>query len=642
MEGVKVRLNNQEKTKLNDFLKKKIGALEIDKKEMVGVFGKTGAGKSSLINAVIGLEDLLPSGEVTACTSVMIKVEANVKNLNYEADIEFITEEEWEDELWLHQQFVKNNEKKEDERMSAVYGEEWRHKLSENPMDKKYFKEIPEFLQSKKKTLKCKSHQDLSKELVKYTRSGSKQEQYKDIKRWYWPLVKCVTVRLPQNDLLQHVTLVDLPGNGDHNKSRNDMWKEIAGKCSTVWIVTESNRAAADKETWEMLADVCDLIGNGGECQHIHFICTKSDLLKNKQHDVKKDVIKEFNQQEKINKQFSDDCFEVFKVSSDDFLRDTSPKQDNDIPELKDYLKKLNDCHSETLNYVSGAHGILSLIQGVSLGEVASKKTDVCEDLKKNLSLRLTEVKAAMEKACNTFDKCLSDGVKDSKNSCGITLRDFFQRNIDSSFKTLQSIVKKRGIHQTGKGKLINLNKTLTSTLTDSIDEEFKKTFPNKGNGSFNISFSLVKEELIQNHKDLELLLNFLQTEEDQIKRKLSKDIRDRKKTIYTSLTEKIEEIMQDCYKKAEEISGTNALTDMKNAILDHVQKSKDTMFDDAKDDMLTKLNELKEFILKTVEDTLMESIELALETNETSFIDVSEDLKKMKKIDDDLRGSPA
>jgi len=68
---------------------------------------------------------------------------------------------------------------------------------------------------------------ELSKALVKYTRSDSEQEQHKDIKRWYWPLVNCVTVRVPKNDLLQHVTLVDLPGNGDHNKSRNDMWKEV-------------------------------------------------------------------------------------------------------------------------------------------------------------------------------------------------------------------------------------------------------------------------------------------------------------------------------------------------------------------------------------------------------------------------------
>ena len=43
----------------------------------------------------------------------------------------------------------------------------------------------------------------------------------------YWPLVKCVTVRVPKKDLLQHVTLVDLPGTGDRNKSRDEMWKEV-------------------------------------------------------------------------------------------------------------------------------------------------------------------------------------------------------------------------------------------------------------------------------------------------------------------------------------------------------------------------------------------------------------------------------
>jgi len=60
---------------------------------VVGVFGRTGAGKSYLINTVIGERNLLPSGSVYACTSVMIKVEANEQNSKYEADIEFITKE---------------------------------------------------------------------------------------------------------------------------------------------------------------------------------------------------------------------------------------------------------------------------------------------------------------------------------------------------------------------------------------------------------------------------------------------------------------------------------------------------------------------------------------------------------------------
>ena len=76
-----------------DKIDEKIKDLENDKKELVGIFGKTGAGKSSLINAVIGKKNLLPSGSISACTSVMIKVEANMQSENYEVDIEFITKE---------------------------------------------------------------------------------------------------------------------------------------------------------------------------------------------------------------------------------------------------------------------------------------------------------------------------------------------------------------------------------------------------------------------------------------------------------------------------------------------------------------------------------------------------------------------
>ncbi len=54
---------------------------------------------------------------------------------------------------------------------------------------------------------------------------------------------------------------------------------KLVGSCSTVWIVTEINRAAAEKETWEILKSARSHIGNGGQCQRIHFICTKSDLI---------------------------------------------------------------------------------------------------------------------------------------------------------------------------------------------------------------------------------------------------------------------------------------------------------------------------------------------------------------------------
>lgn len=43
------------------------------------------------------------------------------------------------------------------EKLAAVYGEEWKNISLENRMDNKYFKDIPEFLQSKRKILTCES-----------------------------------------------------------------------------------------------------------------------------------------------------------------------------------------------------------------------------------------------------------------------------------------------------------------------------------------------------------------------------------------------------------------------------------------------------------------------------------------------------
>ncbi|MEQ2234611.1 hypothetical protein ILYODFUR_033299 [Ilyodon furcidens] len=216
---------------------------------MVGVFGKTGAGKSSLINAIIGKTNLLPSGDCNACTSVMIRVEASM-HTKYEADIEFITKEEWQDEVWSVFQYHRddvdqenNEENNEDEddgddddddedeeyekELSALYGKDRKLTSIQEFMDPKNFKEIPEFLQCRTKTLTFDSAEMLSEGIAKYTRNDSSQGEGKELKRLYWPLVKCVTVKVPKIALLQHVTLVDLPGNGDRNKSRDEMWKGV-------------------------------------------------------------------------------------------------------------------------------------------------------------------------------------------------------------------------------------------------------------------------------------------------------------------------------------------------------------------------------------------------------------------------------
>ncbi|XP_059204116.1 nuclear GTPase SLIP-GC-like [Centropristis striata] len=640
MRCVQKKLPNQD-NKLNNFLKQSIHDLETDKRELVGVFGKTGAGKSSLINAIIGEKNLLPSGNISACTTVMIKVEANRQNMKYEGHIEFITKEEWKDELWTLLNFLEDNADQENdedycdtvEKLSALYGEEWKNKSAENLMEYKHFKEIPEFLHSQRKILTCESAKELSAKLVKYTRSDSKDGEPKGVKRWYWPLVKCVTVRVPDNDFLQHVTLADLPGNGDCNKSRDKMWKGVVGSCSTVWVVAELNRAAAEKESWEILESASSLMGNGGECQRIHFICTKSEQSAAGDREKAKQ-----------QKHFSDECFQVFTVSAKKFLGKKNPHPDADdteIPKLVKVLQDLNDCHSETLNYVSGARGILSLIQGASCRQ-EDDKTDVCTELEEKMKNELYNVRKSMEETYRSFERCISEGVENSKSSWERNLKSVLHphKGKDKGFhRTLKSVVHNGGIHKPRGKKEINLNMKLASCLTDSIDEEFKKTFPNEGksepfNGLIN-KFSLGTKRMImqkgQKFQDVELQLTFLSTEEEIIKTKLNKLIRERKKIIYSSLMTTIEEDMKECYQRAEAFTGTGSLDNMRRTIKEHVHNSGNIMFEKAKNAMLLQLVDLMVVILEKLKKTMQEAIELSLKTDGDSIPDVQAELELVK-----------
>ncbi|KAJ7989336.1 hypothetical protein DPEC_G00303480, partial [Dallia pectoralis] len=259
-------------------------------------------------------------------------------------------------------------------------------------------------------------------------------------------------------------------------------------------------RATSEIECWEIFDNTIPLIGNGGECRSISFICTKTDIVdKNKKEDVRtsilnrntrtKDKVKnKFHNRKEVKKHFSGgkDFFRVITASSKEYNNKKHlAKNETEIPQLQEILISLNDHRTRTSDYIFGAGGILSLIQAAK----NSKKTDnreLCQILEERLNNNLKSISKSMDESCKEFDQCLLRGVEQSKKQREALLNNVISpqgKKGGGYYNILMSLCKKGGIHKQrrskNRGKELNLNESLASCMRKWIDEEFKNLFPN-------------------------------------------------------------------------------------------------------------------------------------------------------------------
>ncbi|KAI9653730.1 MAG: hypothetical protein M1821_006924 [Bathelium mastoideum] len=274
-------------------------------KTVVGVVGDTGAGKSSVINALLDEESLVPTNCMRACTAVVTEISYNesTENFNkYRAEIEFITPEDWAKELGvlfsdlLDQGGKVSRESTQQDseasiayaKIKAVYPDKtkdelatiaqlgWERLLRDPPVRsvlgttkgieasacENFYARLQRYVDSQEKPTKAKSQE---------VRKEKKQMEY-------WPLIKVVRIFVKAPVLSTGAVIVDLPGVHDSNAARAAICKDYMKQCNALWIIAPIIRAVNNKAAQDLLGESFRRqLKYDGSYGNITFICSKTD-----------------------------------------------------------------------------------------------------------------------------------------------------------------------------------------------------------------------------------------------------------------------------------------------------------------------------------------------------------------------------
>ncbi|KAF7908044.1 uncharacterized protein EAF01_003799 [Botrytis porri] len=287
---------------------------------LVGVLGYTGSGKSSLINALIDEEMVVPANAMRASTSMVTEISWNDSDdpeKAFRAEIEFISEKEWKAEMDILLDDLQNATKGEDlsvdtgseastafAKISAVWPGVTLDKLK-GMTSEELFHEI----EGVSNHLDCNldisdsKAKSFSQQINSYIDSNNKQASSKGIS--YWPLVRCVRIYTKAEILRHGLVLVDLPGLGDSNTGRTQVAEKYVKNLTYVWVVADIVRAIDDQVARDLMGKSFrrQLLMDGKyDDKYVTFIMTKTDMINTdevieslqlREHDLKEILLRE-------------------------------------------------------------------------------------------------------------------------------------------------------------------------------------------------------------------------------------------------------------------------------------------------------------------------------------------------------------
>ena len=265
---------------------------------MIGVVGNTGAGKSSVINAMLDEERLVPTNCMRACTAVVTEISYNHEEEPYRAHVEFVSQAEWEKELRIiFEDLLDGNGQvsrdcaNEDtdagiawQKIKAVYPRKTKEDIAKGSVESllsevshvlgttrdvkesdslRFYKKLQRFVDSQEKATGLKD-------------KDNKRKERKEME--FWPLIRVVRIYVKSPALATGAVIVDLPGVHDANAARAAVAEGYMKQCTGLWIVAPINRAVDDKAAKSLLGESFkrQLKMDGG-FNSVTFICSKTD-----------------------------------------------------------------------------------------------------------------------------------------------------------------------------------------------------------------------------------------------------------------------------------------------------------------------------------------------------------------------------